>query len=56
MMWEEFERNIAVQLGVMGFVDDTHSTFTELLDDAVMRYGLPDHWFLLLAGIGTLER
>src|ERR1700722_4492124 len=34
---KEFERHEAVQAGVFGFVNDTHSATAEFLDDAVMR-------------------
>jgi hypothetical protein len=32
---QEFQRNETPKLGVLGFVDDTHSTTAELFDDAV---------------------
>ncbi|PYX94715.1 MAG: hypothetical protein DMG71_11710, partial [Acidobacteria bacterium] len=34
----------AVQLDVFSLVDDPHSTTTELLEDAIVRDGLADHW------------
>src|SRR5437899_2882189 len=49
---EEFQRHRAAQAGVLGFVDDTHSTATQLLKDSKVRNGLSDHNTrnLLLAG------
>jgi hypothetical protein len=38
----------AAQLYVFGFVDETHATTAELLDDAVVRDTLPDHWTEIL--------
>jgi len=32
----------------LGLVNHTHSTTTQLLDDAVVRDGLPDHWAEIL--------
>ena len=40
---QEFERDEATKLGVLGLVDDAHAPAAELLDDAVMRDGLADH-------------
>ncbi len=40
---QKFERDEAVQLQVLGLVDDAHPATTELLDDAVVRDGLADH-------------
>ena len=39
---EEFQRHVAAQAGVFGFVDDIHAAAAQLLDDAVVRNGLPD--------------
>src|SRR2546425_9570424 len=36
---QELECNEAVQAGVLGLVDDTHTGAAQLLDDAVMRNG-----------------
>ncbi len=49
---EEFQRHRAAQTGVLGFVDDTHSSATQLLKDSKMQNGLSDHnkRSLLLAG------
>src|SRR5437660_277858 len=41
---QKLQGDKAAQLGVFRLVDDTHATATELLDDAVVRNGLADHW------------
>src|SRR3984893_10714528 len=41
---QELEGDKATKLGVLGFIDNTHAATAQLLDDAVMRDGLPDHW------------
>ncbi len=41
---QEFKRYETVQPRVLGLIDDTHATATELLDDAVVRDGRADHW------------
>ena len=53
MLREKLQRNEAVELGVLGFVDNAHSILAQLLEDLVplcgipysgiMRYGLTDH-------------
>ena len=43
VMGKELERDIAVQLGVMGPVNHTHASFTKLLEDPIMRNRLPYH-------------
>ena len=40
---EEFQRDRAVELEVLGFVDNTHSATAELLEDLVVGNGLADH-------------
>ncbi len=40
---EEFQRDGAVELGVLGLIDDTHPAFAELGGDLVVRNGLADH-------------
>ena len=40
---KEFEGHEAVEFHVLGFVDDAHPAAAQLLDDAVVRDGLPDH-------------
>jgi hypothetical protein len=39
---QELQGDKAVQLGVLGLVDDTHASAAELFDDAVVRDGLTD--------------
>ena len=39
---EEFQRHVAAQAGVFGFVDNTHAAAAQLLDDAVVGDGLAD--------------
>src|SRR5580692_2470018 len=41
---QELQGDKAVQLYVLGFVDHTHPATAELLDDAIVRDGLADHW------------
>ena len=41
---QELERDKAMQLDVLGFVDHAHAAAAEFLDDAVVRNGLADHW------------
>jgi hypothetical protein len=43
VFWEKFESDEAAKLGILGRVDHTHPTATELLNDAVVRDGLPNH-------------
>jgi hypothetical protein len=45
--WQEFEGNRALELGVFGFVNDTHTSAAEFLDDFVMGNSLADHFFTL---------
>jgi hypothetical protein len=40
---QEFERHEAVELGVLRFVNYTHATAAQPLDDAIVRDGLTDH-------------
>src|ERR1700686_4448509 len=40
---QEFQRDMAVQIEVFGFVDHTHPAAAQLLDDAIVRDGLADH-------------
>jgi hypothetical protein len=40
---QEFQRDEAMQPRVLSLVHDTHSTATELLDDAIVRNDLSDH-------------
>jgi hypothetical protein len=41
---QELESYEAMQLYILGFVNHTHPAIAQLLDDAVVRKGLPDHW------------
>ncbi len=41
---KEFQRDEAAELGVLSLIDNTHAAATELLDDAVVRDGLAEHW------------
>ena len=41
---QEFERDKAAKLDVLGLVYDTHRAGAEFPDDVIMRDGLPDHW------------
>ena len=40
----EFQRDFAVEFGVLGFVDHTHAALTELFDDFVMGNRFADHY------------
>jgi hypothetical protein len=40
---EEFQRHRATQPGVLGFIDDTHSSAAQLFQDSKVRNGLADH-------------
>ena len=40
---KELQGNRALQLEVFRLIDDAHTTFTDLLDDLVVRDGLADH-------------
>jgi hypothetical protein len=41
-MRKEFQCDDAVELGVVGLVDDAHAAFAELLEDLVVRNRLTD--------------
>jgi hypothetical protein len=45
---EEFQSDEAPKVGVLGFVNHTHSPAAQLLDDAVMGDGLAYHWAEIL--------
>jgi len=45
---QELQGDKATQFDILGLVDDTHAATAELLDDAVVRDGLPDHWVAML--------
>jgi hypothetical protein len=40
---QELQSHKTVQLHIFGLVDHTHAAAAQLLDDAVVRDGLPDH-------------
>jgi hypothetical protein len=40
---QEFQRDVAAEAQVFGFVHDTHAATAELFKDAVMCDGLPNH-------------
>src|SRR4029077_16019118 len=44
---EKFQGDVTAKLGVLGLVDDTHATATELFYDSVMGDGLPVKWLKL---------
>jgi hypothetical protein len=43
IFWQELQGDEAVEPSVLGLIDDTHSPTAELLDNAVVRDGLPEH-------------
>ncbi len=45
---QELQSNEPAELHVLGFVDHTHPTAAEFLNDAVVRDGLADHWSRIL--------
>ncbi len=45
LIGQEFQGDEAAELGVLSLIDDTHTATAELLDDAVVRDGLADHWW-----------
>ena len=47
---ETSERQIGVA-DVLGLVDDTHPAAAELLDNAIVRDGLADHWADMLGSV-----
>jgi hypothetical protein len=40
---QELQGNVATQLEIFGFVDDTHPAATEFFQNPVVRDGLPNH-------------
>jgi len=44
LVGQKFEGDEAAEFGVFRLVDDAHTAAAELLDDAVMRDSLADHW------------
>ena len=45
---QELESDKATEFDVLSLVDHTHAAAAELLDDAVVRDGLADHWSTML--------
>ena len=41
---QELESHKATELHILSFIDHTHTTAAHLLDDAIVGYGLADHW------------
>ena len=53
---QELEGDKAMKPRVFSFVHNAHTAATELLDDAVVRDGLTDHWRRMLRlGIGQVN-
>ncbi len=44
LLGQKFQGDEAAEFGVFRFVDDAHAATAELLDDAVVRDSLADHW------------
>src|SRR5688572_806260 len=40
---QELQRHKSIQLGIPGFIDDTHAAAAELFENDVLRYRLADH-------------
>jgi hypothetical protein len=40
-MRKEFQRDLALELGVLGTINHAHATAAKLFEDAVVRDGLP---------------
>ena len=40
---QKLEGDVAFELSILGFVDDTHAAFTKFLYDFIVEYFLPDH-------------
>jgi hypothetical protein len=53
MLGEELKRDGALQLGVLGLIDDTHAAFAELLDDLVARGGRANHHNTGIVALGA---
>jgi hypothetical protein len=44
LLWRQhFEGDKAIQVGITGFVYHSHPTFTDLLENAIVRDALADH-------------
>jgi hypothetical protein len=42
IVWKKFQRNMAFEAEVIGFIHHTHSAATQLLQDFVVRNPFPD--------------
>jgi hypothetical protein len=40
---QEFDRDVALELRILGFVNDAHAAFAELGEDFVVENGFADH-------------
>jgi hypothetical protein len=47
---QKLEGHETVKPGVFGFVDHAHTSTAQLFQNAVVRYGLSDHWQEMLRG------
>ena len=43
LAWQELERDVAIEDGVLRAIDDAHAAASQLLDDAIVRHGTTDH-------------
>ncbi len=43
MMGEKLHRNEPIQFRILSLVNDTHAPLTQLFENLIMRYGLPNH-------------
>jgi hypothetical protein len=43
---QKFQCDLTVELGVLGFIDHSHSTLAQLLQDFIMRYCFAYHFAL----------
>ena len=43
-VWQEFQSDETTQLGIFSLIDNSHPTAAQLLDNAIVRDSVPDHW------------
>ena len=43
LLWQKFDRDLAFEFGIFGFVHHAHAAFTKLFGDFVVEYGFVDH-------------
>jgi hypothetical protein len=48
VLWQELQGDVAVELGILSFVDDTHTSAADLLHNFIMRNRLPDHGIIII--------